>query len=232
MRFASLDHFDISALRMAAVGASASAAAALLAGVTLGGVLGQATPATLLVVAVLVFYIVLTTPRRILDGQRVAQARESVVLSAAAKACLNVTGSRSRTLLLLRPRDPTFAAAVADAGRMVLVGVRVDSAVAESSSILASYSAAVALRSVATLRSSSIDAGDEETRGLASSSDLSRETKLPMFMTVCFFSPIMLLLYAVFSHSYDPGSLVELAAFEFMMIDLAFYLTASDRGPR
>ena len=53
-----------------------------------------------------------------------------------------------------------------------------------------------------------------------------------MFMTVCFFTPIMLLLYAVFSHVYSTDGLAELAAFGFVVIDLAFYLAASDRGPR
>jgi EamA domain-containing membrane protein RarD len=50
-------------------------------------------------------------------------------------------------------------------------------------------------------------------------------------MTVCFFAPIMLLLYAVFFHLYDTMSLGELAAFEFVIIDLAFYMSASDRAP-
>lgn len=232
MKFASFEHFRISIWRVAGVGGAASAASALLAGLAVGGVLGGATTATLLVIALLVFYIVLSTPRRILDGQRVAQARESVLLSAAAKACLSVTGSRPRTLILLRPREAALARTVTEAGRVLLLGARVDVAVSQASPGLASYSAAAALRSVATLSSSAADAGDEETRGLANSSELGRETKLPIFMTACFFSPIMLLLFAVFSHSYDPGSLAELAAFEFILLDLAFYMTASDRGPR
>jgi hypothetical protein len=57
------------------------------------------------------------------------------------------------------------------------------------------------------------------------------ETKLPIFMTVCFFAPIMITLYAVFSHTYQPDRLAELGAFEFTIIDLAYYLSAADRGP-
>ncbi len=232
MKLVSLDHFGVSVWRLVGVAVVASLASALVFRVVVGSVLGQATTVTLSVVALMVFYIVLSTPRRLMDGQRVAQARESVLLSAGAKAALNVTGSRSRTLVLLRSRDATLAKTLAEAGRMVLLGARVDKAVVGSSSNLASYSAAGALRGVATLGSGAIDAGDEETRGLENSSELSRETKLPIFMTACFFSPIMLLLYAVFSHTYDQASLAELAAFEFMILDIGFYLTASDRGPR
>lgn len=232
MRFASWDYFNISPLKICVAGAAVSCAVSLAVRSALGSVLGQGTTATLVVVALLVFYIVLSTPRRALDGQRITQARQSVLLAAAAKACLSVTGSRSRTLLLLRSRDSSLASTLLDAGRLVLLGLKVEKAVAASSSMLASYSAAVALRSLSTLRSNTFEAGDEETRGLASSAELSKETKLPIFMTVCFFAPIMLMLYAVFSHSYDPGSLAELAAFEFIVIDLSFYLTASDRGPK
>jgi len=85
---------------------------------------------------------------------------------------------------------------------------------------------------VASIGRVTFDSGDEESRGLASSSDLSRETKLPVFMTACFFTPIMLLLYAVFSHSYSGGSLAELIALEFIILDLTFYLSSGDRGPR
>jgi hypothetical protein len=232
MKFASYEHFGTSVWRISAFAGMLSSTAALLVWLAVGDVLGQAKTAMLLVVALLVFYIVLSTPRRLLDGQKVAQARESVLLSAGAKACLTVTGSRPRTLILLRSRDATVAETLAEAGRRVLLGTAVESAVATSSQSLASYSAALALRSVATLNPEALDTSDEETRGLASSSELSRETKLPMFMTVCFFTPIMLLLYAVFSHSYTPASLAELTAFEFVVIDLAFFLSASDRGPR
>ncbi len=197
----------------------------------LGDVLGQAKAPTLLVVALAVFYIALSTPRRLLDGQRVTQARESVLISAAARACLTITGSRPRTIMLLRSRDATIAKTLTEAGRKVLLGEDVESAVASSSRGLPSYSAAAALRSVASMGPDSLATGDEETRGLAASSELSRETKLPIFMTVCFFTPIMLLLFAVFLHAYDPGSLAELVAFEFITVDLAFFLSASDRGP-
>jgi hypothetical protein len=232
MKFASLDRFGISVWKLAAFSLLGSVGAGLLTWVLIGGALGEARTATVLVVATLVLYILLSTPRRILDRQRVAQARESLAFSAAAMACLSVTGSRPKTLVLLRPRDATLASSTAEAGRRVLLGGRVEEAVADSTQSLVSYSAAAALLNVASMRPRDFDAGDEEARGLAGSSELSRETKIPVFMTVCFFSPIMLVLYAVFTRSYDPEILAELAALEFVALDFAFYLSANDRGPR
>jgi hypothetical protein len=232
MKFASFDHMGVDPWKVAFVGAIASGAVLIGCNLFLGSVLGPATGTTEVVVALLVFYIILSTPRRLLDAQRISQARESVLLSVASNACMNATGSRPRTLMLLRPGDPELKKTLADIGRSVLLGTRVETAVESASHRLVSYSAASALRGTATLRPRAADVSDQEVRGLMSSSELSRETRLPMFMTVCFFTPIMLVLYAVFTRIYSPGGLAGLAAFGFIVIDLVFYLASSDRSSR
>jgi hypothetical protein len=230
LKFASFAHLGISVPKILLFAGAVSAGFALLSGVVLGGVLGPGTGPALLIVAALVFYIILSAPRRILDSQRIAQARESVLLSASSVACLRVTGSRSRTAIMLRSGEPSLEAILDEVGRRVLLGFRLEDAAESSIGSLGSYSAAAALRSLEDPDPKPFDPEDEETRGLAVSSELNRETKLPIFMTACFFAPIMLLLYAVFSHSYSPGSLIELVALEFIMLDLAFYLSSGGRG--
>ena len=180
----------------------------------------------------LVFYFVLSAPRRLADSQRLAEARESPLLSASAAACLTVTGSRPRTIVLMRPRDPTLKASLSEAGRKVLLGTRVDRALESSAQSLASYTAAAAVRGLAAFTPEGVEQGDEEAQGIALSSDLSRETKVPMLMTVCFFTPILLILYAVFSHTYGVADLAELASLEFIILDLAFFLSAAERNRR
>lgn len=230
MNFESAERYGISVRRLAAASAGASAAVAGGTSLLAGGVLGQATAPVAVVLAALAFYSVASAPRRLRDRERVSQARDSVLLLASARACLGATGSRAKTLLILRPRERTLADGVGVAGRRVLLGTRVEDALGSAAVGLSSYSASQALGSIAELRPESFDAGDEESRGLASSDDLSRETKLPLFMTVCFFAPIMLTLYAVFTHAYSPSGLAELVGLEFVAVDLAFYLTAYDRG--
>ena len=232
MKFASLEQFQLSPWRVAGLGVAMSVAGGATTGVVVGDSLGQGKATVAVLVGALILYAVLSAPRRLADTRRVAQARESPVLSASAYACLAVTGSRPRTLILLRAREPTLSSALKEAARRVLTGTNVDSAVERSAGSLVSYSAASALRGLASFTPGGISQGDEETRGLAASSDLSQETKVPMMTTVCFFAPILLLLYAVFSRSYDPTSLAELACFEFIVVDIAFYLGAADRGTR
>jgi len=231
MRFASFEMYSISIWRIVALGLVSSALVVIAVGQAIGDAMGQAKIATLLIIAVLVFYIALSSPRRFLEQQRVAQARESLLLSASAQACLTVTGSRSKTFMLIRPKDQALGAAVKEAARRILLGTSVGDAVATCSRGVASYSAAAALQDVATTNAREFVGGDEESKGLAVASELNMETKLPIFMTVCFFTPIMLVLYAVFSHMYQPERLVELGAFEFAAIDLGYYLSAAEWSP-
>jgi hypothetical protein len=231
MRFASFEVFDISIWRMVCLGLASSAFVGIAVWLALGDALGQAKTAIVMIIAAVVFYITVSSPRRLLDQQRVVQARESLLLAASAQACLTVTGSRSKTFMLIRPKEQALRAAVKEAGRRILLGTKIGAAVAASSRRIASYSAAVALQSVATTNAREFMGGDEESRGLAAASELSMETKLPMFMTVCFFTPIMIVLYAVFSHTYQPDRLVELGTFEFAVIDLSYYLSAAERSP-
>ena len=229
MKVASYEVFNIGFGRIAIVGLACSALVAFGLWSLSGDALGQAGTAVILGVALLVFYMVMTAPKRMLESSRVSQARESLLLSASAQACLMVTGSRSRTFMLLRPKEPSLAAAVREVARKVLLGNGVVGAVAESKGVT-SYSAAAVLRAAASMRAREYEAGDEESRGLAASSELGMETKLPLFMTVCFFAPIVLTLYAVFSHTYDPPHLFGLAVFEFAVIDLTYYFSSPDRG--
>ncbi len=229
MKFASLDHFGLSAWRVAAVGLATSSASWLLAGFAFGGALGTAGTPVFAVIAAAVFYIVVTTPRRLLDRERLSQAREAVLLASSSRALLEVTRSRSRSVLLLRPRGSAFAAAVERASKMLLLGDDAGRAVGAAAGSLASYTAASALRGLVEPRKVGTDPDDEEARGLAGSAALSRETKVPMFMTVSFFAPIMLLLYAVISHSFGAERLAELTVFELVVLDLAFHLGSAGR---
>jgi hypothetical protein len=230
VRFASLEHFGLSAWRVSCVGVAAACACWLTTGLAVGDSLGEGKTVVLLLIAALVFYVVVTTPKRILQSERMSQAREALIMSAGVKALLEVTGSRPRTLILFRPRGTALRRAFREAARLALLGVSVSEAVDGEAQTLSSYSAASTLRSIAAKGSS--DRGDDEARGLDSAAELDRETKLPVFMTACFFAPIMLLLYAVFSHSYGLGSLMELAALEFVLLDIAFYLSSPERGGR
>lgn len=229
MKFASLEHYGLSPWRLACVGVSFSCSAWFAADLVLGSVLGGAKLEVLVLLSCMVFYLVVTIPRRLYERQRASEAREAVLLSASARTYLQVSGSRPRTLMMLRAQEKSIARALAGAAKLVLLGAKVEDALLASSGGLASYTAEATVRSIASLRPEGFEAGDEEAKGLESSGEMSRETRLPMFMTVCFFAPIMLILYAVFSGVHGAAGVAELTAFEFIAVDIAFYLSSGDR---
>ncbi len=201
----------------------------MAAGAALGGVLGDASAEFEAVLFVLIFYAVFSTPRRVFERRRIAQSKEAVLLSAIATVSTAVTGSRSRTLLFLRAKERELADALRDVRRRILTGERVEEAVARSTNSLSSRSAAEALTTAALFRPIAPPESGEEARGLASSAQLSQETKLPIFMTACFFSPILLLLYSVLAHLSSPQGLVEIVGLQLVILDVAFYLCSGDR---
>ncbi len=130
---------------------------------------------------------------------------------------------------MLRPSDRGFSEALTNAKRKVLLGYSVGAAVEDCVRSLSSTSAGEVLRKAATLAAESIEEGGEENRGILGSLQLAEESKVPLFTTVCFFTPIMLMLYAMFSHIADPRSLAELVGLQFVLLDVAFYFSSPER---
>ena len=230
MKFGTLEHLGVDPAKLVLLGVAAAAIAALVFRLLVGEVLGSSTGIVLVVVGVLVFYMVVTTPRRIQFANARSQAREAVLLSTAAAACLSVTGSRTRTMLALRSKDPEISDVLTDAKRRILLGHSASGAIRGASTRLSSYSAINALMSVSERESGAIEERGEESQGIVSSSQLSRETRLPIFMTACFFAPILLVMYSVLSHVTSPLGLAELVALEVIALDVAFSFCSSERG--
>ncbi len=228
--FSSLEHYSLDARKLAAVGVAAAAGSAFLLQYASGGVLGQGGPELDLIVASLVFYLVFSSPKRMAEAASLSQSRDAPMLAVMAAAGSEATHSRAKTMLMLKSTDQEVSAALTKIRRKVLLGAPVESAVEESVGRLASFSAANVLREAATASGGSIEEGGEETQGILNAFELAEESKFPLFIAVCFFTPILLLLYAIFSHLSSPVSLGELVVVQMVLLDLGFYYTSSERG--
>jgi len=215
--------------KLVAVGIVAAVGSGILLQTASGGVLGAGAPELDLVVGVIVFYMVLSVPKRLVEASSLSQSREASSLSVMASVDFEATHSRSRTMLMLMPTDSDVGHVLQRVKRSILLGQSPSSAVDESVGTLASYSAADALRKAAVMSPDSMEEGGEENRGIVNALQLGEESKLPLFMTVCFFTPILLLLYAVFSRLQDPRSLAELVGVQLVVLDLSFHFTSSER---
>ncbi|HZW84486.1 MAG TPA: hypothetical protein VFE91_01105 [Nitrososphaerales archaeon] len=228
MKFASFDAYDVHPARLfvLSVGITLGSGAALWT--ALGEAIGAATPAVIAGISVLVGYIVLTTPGRLLSATRVAQSKEAPLLSLSAAACMEVTGSKSRTLLVLRGRSRSVESALFDMRRRVLLGREAGRVVELGTKKIVSQSLTAALESAVTTGPARADFGGVEATGYSTASEAADETRLPVFLSVCFFTPILLILYSVFSRAFDPRVLTELVVLEFVAVDVAFFVTTSE----
>jgi hypothetical protein len=231
LRLESFDHYEVDAFKLGAMGAALAACALVACDLAFGPALGSTALEVALVVGGLVFYLVLSTPRRALDRERISQARGSVRLSAAAGAFLSATGSKARTLLMLGSREQGLERVLAAARKRVLLGAGCEEAAGAAADAVASSAAAAVLRRVSAFGFEEVAAEGEETQGISRSASLGRETKLPVYMTLCFFAPVVLLLYSDFAHLVDVSSLIALFALEVVVLDLAFYVCSSDGRP-
>ena len=111
---------------------------------------------------------------------------------------------------------------------MILLGFSPESALDRVEGRIASYSVKNLLRLLAS-RPGEIPEGGEESQGIAQSTQLSEESKLPLFTAVAFFAPIMLLLLSIFSHIDSPASLAEVVALEVVLLDVALYFSSAER---
>ncbi len=229
MKFNSLEHYRIGPLRLLllllllslATGATVSLATRDLVG-SQSWVIGALS-------AVATGYLVASEPRRKLDLVSLWQAREAPVIAASAAVSLRATGSNSRALMLLRCDEEEFAKVLEGAKRRVLLGYAPRETIVGCAGDIASESLSEALLSMVTREAGSIEDAGEELESVFAATSLGEETKVPVFIAVCFFAPMMLLLFAVLSRSTTPLELGELVFLELIVLNLAFAFSSRER---
>jgi hypothetical protein len=227
--FESWERYDIDERKMLALGAAAGIGVSLALFAATSSVMGGASEWVCFLVGGAAFYAVSTSPRRAMDGERTSQARDSPALTAAVLTGLEATGSGAKTIMALSSGDRQVTAAICDARRRMLLGHGLSESVSGAAESLVSQSARNALLAVDPKAHSPFDDDGREVEGIVRASDLADDTKLPLFMTFSFFTPIMLMLYAVLSHLTGQWDMVEMTVLEFAVLEVVYLLTAARR---
>lgn len=174
-------------------------------------------------------YILSTSPRRKVKTSAFRQTMEAPSLAAAANIYMRSTSSRTKSLLMLRAEEPLMASFLLEVRRRLLLGYDAPSAVegAEPQTHLFSESVRTIVDSVSGADRVRIEEGADELEGMLSSSGLEEETKLPLFIAVSFFLPIMTMLFAAMTKETGPAPLLALLVLEVVVLDLAFSLSGA-----
>jgi hypothetical protein len=194
-------------------------------------VLLRAGPASLAIAALSAAasgYIVSTYPKRTIGLATFRQTLEAPSLAASANIYLTST-SRARSLLELRAEEPFLSRFLEKVRRSVLLGYEASAATERSDprGHVFSESARSVVSSVTGADRARIEEGNEELEGIVSSTSLDEETKLPAFIALSFFLPIMLMLFDAVARQTSPPAIVALLVVELVVLDLALSLSGS-----
>ena len=131
--------------------------------------------------------------------------------------------------MLLRCDEEELVGTLEDAKRMVLLGHAPKETIVESAAQIASESVSEALLSMVSRDAASIEDAGDELESVFAASSMGDETKVPVFIAVSFFAPIMLLLFAVLTRSTTPQGLAELVVLELIILNIAFAFSSRER---
>lgn len=172
-------------------------------------------------------YLVSTAPRRMVRLAAFEQTLEAPSFAASSNIYLKSTSSRSKALLMLRAEEPHLSSFLAEVRRRVLLGYDARSATlgARPESRVFSESARTVINSVVGVDRARVEEGGDELDGMLNSSGLDDETKLPLFVSVSFFLPIMLMLFAAMTKGTGPAAMGALVVLEVVVLDLTLAIS-------
>jgi len=168
-------------------------------------------------------------PKRALERSAILQAREAPTLAASGAVYLQGTGSKSKTVLMLHSEEPLLSSVLDDMKRQTLLGIDARETLRGLEDRVQSESALRILRSIVRAQGERLQDEGEELEIAVRSSVSGEETKFPVFMTIAFFLPIMLMIFAAMEHHADPVAIVSLAFLEIVVLDLALSISSTER---
>ncbi|MDA4122958.1 MAG: hypothetical protein OK456_07255 [Thaumarchaeota archaeon] len=225
----SWEKFGVAPKKMAALVSLLGAAPAVAVALVAAPFLGQLSLVLGAVVGMAAAYSVAAMPKRALEKSALVQAREAPTLAASGAVYLNGTGSKAKTVLMLRSDEPMLSSVIRDMKRETLLGFDPTNTLKRSEALVQSQSSLSVLRSIVRAQGERLEDQGEELESIVRSSASGEETKFPVFMTIAFFLPIMLMLFAALEHHSDPLAMVSLAFIEVVVLDLALSISSTER---
>ncbi len=225
----SWEKFGVAPKRMAAVACLLGAAPAVAVAFVAARFLGQLSLVLGAVVGIAAAYSVAAMPKRAMEKSAMVQAREAPTLAASGAVYLNGTGSKAKTVMMLRSEEPMLSSVIRAMKRETLLGFDPSATLKRFEALVQSPSSLSVLRAIVRAQGESLEDRGEEMESVLRSSASGEETKFPVFMTIAFFLPIMLMLFAALEHHSDPIALVSLSFVEIVVLDLALSISSTER---
>lgn len=214
---------------MCVVTAASSVPLAVAVGLVATPLLGQIAAVLAAIVGALSAYTVSTTPRRYLERAALVEASEAPTLAASGAVYLHATASKTKTVLLLRSDEPQLSSVLSELKKDTLLGLDPQRSLQRLEHAVGSDSTLRILRSIVRAQGERLRDEGEELESVVRSSASGEETKFPVFLTISFFLPIMLMIFAAMEHHTSLISVASLAFLEIVVLDLALSVSSTER---
>jgi hypothetical protein len=173
-------------------------------------------------------YIILTEPLRIRRLSRILQSSETPLFSSFINVASIVSGSRTRPIILIDQKQFSFSQSIKEAKRAVLLGYSLEKSLEVLEKNITSSSLLSALKTYRSKNRGSLALYDEYTQQVLDSM-LSYETKVPIFVAVVFFAPILLTFFVITAHLFSPVQLIYMILLDILIVDIGFLYSSSER---
>ena len=223
------DEMGLARGRMKSLVALSVVGPALAVGLATEPIVGQIAYLLAVVVGAASGFTVASLPRHELERSALIQAGEAPALAAAGAVYLQGTGSKSKTILMLKSEEPLLSSALGAMKKGTLLGVDSSETLRGVEDRVQSESVLRVLNSIVRAQGARLQDEGEELESAVKESSSGEETKFPVFLTISFFLPIMLMIFASMEHRVDPVAMVTLAFLEVVVLDLALSLSSTDR---
>jgi hypothetical protein len=228
MKIRSWEYFEMSGPRLIVIAAVFGVCAAAGVFYLVRDFVGSAASLFSALIGIATTYYVLSEPKRQLEGSALAQARESPVLAASAMISLEVSKSRSRTILGMDCEELQMRRKLGELKKRTLLGQEVQVEDDDDAFFLPSESASRIIKSVCSFKKDESSIQGMEAEGILSASMLGEETKMPVMVALCFFLPIFMVIGASITHA-NGTVLAQFVLFQLILLDLGLAFTSSER---
>lgn len=175
-------------------------------------------------------YIVATEPLRDARYKGLIQSSEAGIFSSFINTSNIVSGSRTRPILLLHSEDFSFSNELKEVKRFIMLGNSLETSFGRIEKRVFSSSLFSSITSYVSRSGRRRIEYEYEYSSYLSSSMIEQETKVPIFVAVVFFSPILLTFLSVIAHIYSTIELFYLFLLNLLLSDVAYFYSSTERG--
>lgn len=180
------------------------------------------------IISLAIAYLLYTSPNRIIRYTKIKQSSESEIFDSYINSAAYIMSSKTRPILLTDWSKMSISPILRDIKRLILLGITVKKSFIQKQEYIFSESLKNSIKAYTSKGLERIANVDEFSREVLFMQE-NYETKSPIFVAVCFFSPVLLLILILFAHLYTPEKISFVLLLDVIIVDIGFFFSSAER---